>query len=88
VAISLNGSSFFGRLAPNVFGAAIFNGVGMAMGAALGKLLADEAVGAESDLLRDARSLPRPGWLPPSALLGLAVRPTLAWMHRQARAEL
>ena len=88
VAISLNGAPFFGRLAPNVFGAAIFNGVGMALGTALGMLLADEAVGAESDLLRDARSLPRPSWLPPPALLGLAVRPTLAWMHRQARAEL
>jgi glycine/D-amino acid oxidase-like deaminating enzyme len=88
IAISLNGSPFFGRLAPNVYGAAIFNGVGMAMGAALGMLLADLAVGAESDLLRDARSLPRPGWLPPPPLLGPAVRPTLWWMHRQARAEL
>jgi glycine/D-amino acid oxidase-like deaminating enzyme len=88
VAISLNGSPFFGRLAPNIFGAAIFNGVGMAMGTALGMLLADLAVGAESDLLRDARSLPRPDWLPPPVLLGLAVRPTLSWMHRQARAEI
>ena len=88
VAISLNGSPFFGRLAPNIFGAGIFNGVGMAMGTALGMLLADLAVGAESDLLRDARSLPRPDWLPPPALLGLAVRPTLWWMHRQARAEI
>jgi glycine/D-amino acid oxidase-like deaminating enzyme len=88
VAISLNGSPFFGRLAPNLFGAAIFNGVGMAMGSALGMLLADEAVGAESGLLRDARSLPRPSWLPPPPLLGLAVRPALAWMHRQAHAEI
>jgi glycine/D-amino acid oxidase-like deaminating enzyme len=88
VAISLNGSPFFGRLAPKVFGAAIFNGVGMALGAALGLLLADLAVGKDSELLRDARSLPRPSWLPPSPLLGLAVRPTLSWMHRQARAEL
>ncbi len=88
VAISLNGSPFFGHLAPNVFGAAIFNGVGMAMGSALGMLLADEALGAESDLLRDARSLARPSWLPPPLLLGLAVRPALAWMHHQARAEI
>jgi glycine/D-amino acid oxidase-like deaminating enzyme len=88
VAISLNGAAFFGRLAPNVLGAGIFNGVGMAMGAALGRLLADEALGAESELLQDARALPRPDWLPPAPLLGLAVRPALAWMHRQARAEL
>ena len=88
VAISLNGSPFFGRLAPNVFGAAIFNGVGMALGTALGMLLADEAVGAESDLLRDARSLLPPSWLPPPAFLGPVVRPVLAWMHHQARAEL
>jgi glycine/D-amino acid oxidase-like deaminating enzyme len=88
VAISLNETPFFGRLAPNVFGAAVYNGVGMALGAASGMLLADLAVGAESALLRDARSLPRPSWLPPPPLLGLAVRPVLAWMHRRARAEL
>jgi glycine/D-amino acid oxidase-like deaminating enzyme len=88
IAVSLNETSFFGRLAPNVFGAAIFNGVGMAMGAASGMLLADLAVGAESDLLRDIRSLTRPTWLPPPRLLGVGVRPVLAWMHRQARAEM
>jgi glycine/D-amino acid oxidase-like deaminating enzyme len=88
VAISLNDTSFFGRLAPNVFGAAVYNGVGMAMGAASGMLLADEAIGAESELLRDVRSLARPAWLPPPPLLGLGVRPALAWMHRRARSEL
>jgi glycine/D-amino acid oxidase-like deaminating enzyme len=88
VAISLNGAPFFGRLAPNVFGAAIFNGVGMALGTALGGLLADEAVGAESDLLLDARSLKRPSLLPPRALLRPALPPILAWMHRGARAEI
>jgi glycine/D-amino acid oxidase-like deaminating enzyme len=88
VAISLNETPFFGRLAPNVFSAAVFNGVGMALGAASGRLLADLAVGAESELLRDLQSLPRPSWLPPPALLGLGVRPALAWMHRQASSEL
>lgn len=90
VAISLNDTPFFGRLAPNVFGAAVYNGVGMAMGAASGMLLADEAIGAESELLRDVRSLPRPAWPPPPPppLLGLGVRPALAWMHRRAGAEL
>jgi glycine/D-amino acid oxidase-like deaminating enzyme len=88
VAISLNDTPFFGRLAPKVFGAAVYNGVGMAMGAASGMLLADEAIGAESDLLRDVRSLARPAWLPPPPLLGLGVRPALAWMHRRAGAEL
>lgn len=88
VAISLNRAPFFGRLASNIFGAAVFNGVGMALGAASGMLLADLAVGAESELLRDIQSLPRPSWLPPPPLLGLGVRPVLAWMHRKARAEL
>ncbi len=88
VAISLNETPFFGRLASNIFGAAVFNGVGMALGAASGRLLADLAVGAESELLRDVQSLPRPSWLPPPPLLGLGVRPVLAWMHRRARAEL
>jgi glycine/D-amino acid oxidase-like deaminating enzyme len=88
VAISLNETPFFGPLAPNIFSAAVFNGVGMALGAASGRLLADLAVGAESELLRDLQSLPRPSWLPPPALLGLAARPALAWMHRQAGSEL
>lgn len=88
VAISLNEAPFFGRLASNIFGAAVCNGVGMALGAASGMLLADLAVGAESELLRHVQSLPRPSWLPPPPLLGLGVRPILAWMHRQARAEL
>ncbi len=88
VAISLNETPFFGRLASNIFGAAVFNGVGMALGAASGRLVADLAVGAESELLHDAQSLPRPSWLPPPPVLGLGVRPVLALMHRRARAEL
>ena len=71
-----------------VYGAAIFNGVGMALGAASGTLLADLAVGAESEMLRDVQSLPQASWHPPPPLLKLGVRPVLAWMHRQARAEI
>jgi glycine/D-amino acid oxidase-like deaminating enzyme len=88
VAISLNEAPFFGRLSPNVLGAGIFNGVGMAAGAAAGTLLADLAVGADSELLRDAQSLPQASWHPPRPLLGLGVPPALAWLQYQARAEI
>jgi len=39
--------------------------LGMAMGSALGMSLADLAVGADSALLRDARSLADPSWRMP-----------------------
>jgi glycine/D-amino acid oxidase-like deaminating enzyme len=86
--ISLNGAHFFGRLAANLFAAAGCNGVGVALGTISGTLLADLAVGADSDLLADMRALPSPSWIPPEPLLGLGVRATLAHRQAQARDEL
>jgi len=88
VAISLNGMPYFGRPAANIHCSAVCNGVGVALGSALGMALADDAVAEDSDLLRDARALPRPTWLPPPPLLGIGVRPALAWMHHWAGAEI
>ena len=56
--------------------------------AASGTLLADLAVDADSELLRDVQSLPQPSWIPPPPWIGLGVPPVLAWMQYQARAEI
>lgn len=84
---TFNGAQFFGELAPNLYAAAGYNGVGIAMATTSGTLLADLALGADSALLADMQALPQPDWIPPEPALGIAVRATLAYMARQARGE-
>ena len=84
---TFNGAQFFGELAPNLYAAAGYNGVGIAMGTTSGTLLADLALGADSALLADMQALPQPDWIPPEPALGIAVRATLAYLARQARGE-
>ncbi len=86
--ITLNGAHWFGRLGPNLYAAAGCNGVGVALGTASGTLLADLAVAADSELLRDILALPGPSWLPPEPFLGVGLRPALAFLRRRARGEL
>jgi len=84
---SINGATFFGQLDEHLFVVAGYNGVGVAMGTVAGTLLADVALGVESDLLHDLRNLRGPGWIPPEPLLGIGVRLTLASMTRRVREE-
>ncbi len=86
--ITLNGAHYFGRLGRNLYAAAGCNGVGVALGTASGALLADLAVAADSDLLRDILALPRPSWIPPEPFLGVGLRPVLGFLRRRARSEL
>jgi hypothetical protein len=44
-------------------------------------------VGAESDLLRDLLSYPRPAWNVPQPFLGLGVRAKIAWDQMRAGRE-
>jgi glycine/D-amino acid oxidase-like deaminating enzyme len=82
--MSLNEGHFFGRIEDNIWGAAGYNGVGVAMGTTSGRLLADLITGVESPLLADLCALPAPTWVPPEPLLGLGVR--FETRRRQARA--
>jgi glycine/D-amino acid oxidase-like deaminating enzyme len=86
--MSLNNAQFFGRVAPDVFASAAYNGVGVAMGTASGMLLADLAVGSDSALLAEIQALPGPAWIPPDPLLGLGVWATVKRLRARAGAEL
>ena len=80
-------ASHFGRLEPGVFVGLGYCGVGLPRGTASGSLLAEYALGGESDLIRDVQALSGPKRLPPQPFLGLGVRARLAWYRWRSRAE-
>ncbi len=82
-----NWASFFGRLKRGVFASLGYAGVGVPRGTISGKLLAELALGSESDLLADVQALSGLKRLPPEPFLGLGVRARLWWYHWQRRAE-
>ena len=81
-----NGASFFGRLERGDASLG-YSGVGVPRGTISGKLLAEYALGSESDLLRDVQAVSGPTRLPPQPFLGLGVRGRLWWYRWQTRAE-
>ena len=87
VAITIKGLPWVGQVEGGVYAAAGYNGSGVALGTACGALLADLAVGADSELLRDVQSLPAPGKMPPRPLLEVGVRALFRLMGRRAGSE-
>ena len=85
--MTLGWASHFGRLERGVFAALGYCGVGLPRGTISGSLLADYALGSESDLISDVRALSGPKRLPPEPFLGLGVRARLAWYNWRSRAE-
>lgn len=83
-----NGGHFFGPLAEGVFVAAGCNGIGIAQGTISGTLVADLAMGRESELLDEVRRVPRPAWIPGEPFIGVGVRVAAAYLQARARAEL
>ena len=79
VCLTRNYASVFGRLEPGVFASVGYNGVGVPRGTISGTLLAEYALGGESELMRDAQALAGPTRLPPEPLLGLGVAARRAW---------
>lgn len=82
--ISRNFYPFFGRLGPDLVGAAGFNGAGIAFGTTSGRLLAEMLCGADSQLLSDRLRLPGPAWNPPEPLLSPGIRFQVARMNASA----
>ncbi|WP_212631905.1 FAD-binding oxidoreductase [Pseudomonas sp. KB-10] len=88
-AISRNFTNFFGELEQGVFASACDNGVGAAWGTISGTLLADLAVGADSQQLRDIRAVTgMPSLNPPEPFLGLGVRSRIRLAAWNSRSEL
>lgn len=88
-AISRNFTNFFGELEQGVFASACDNGVGAAWGTVSGTLLADLAVGADSQQLRDIRAVTgMPSLNPPEPFLGLGVRSRIRLAAWNSRSEL
>ncbi len=81
---SHNSQILFGETRPGLFTAAAFNAAGIAMGAAAGELLADLAVGNDSEPLRAIRALPAPTWLPPEPFRSWGGRMAVARKNAQA----
>ena len=82
-----NWASIFGRIGSGVFASLGYAGIGVPRGTISGRLLAEFALGAESDLIRDIQALSGPKRLPPEPWLGLGVNAKLWWWHRRGRAE-
>jgi glycine/D-amino acid oxidase-like deaminating enzyme len=85
--MTLNQGSFFGRVEEGLFAWAGCNGTGVAMGTALGTLLAEHALGQEPELLREAAALRRPTWLPHDPFLGIGIRAALGMLGSRAGEE-
>ncbi len=80
-------ASHFGRLEPGIYAALGYCGVGLPRGTISGKLLAEFAMGSDSDLLRDVQSLSAPKKLPPKPFLGLGIQSRLAHYRWKTRTE-
>ncbi|NQD97024.1 FAD-binding oxidoreductase, partial [Pseudomonas sp. CrR25] len=86
--ISRNAGSVFGEIAPGVFSAVCCNGLGLTRGTISGKLIAEYALGMDSELLSIMLEQPKPSRNPPEPLLGLGVRSSIAWKEWSAGVEL
>lgn len=86
--VSRNGGTPFGEIKPGVYSAVCQNGLGLTRGTISGKLIAEYALGVESELLDYMLQQPKPTANPPEPLLGMGVRSTLAWKEWQAGTEL
>jgi glycine/D-amino acid oxidase-like deaminating enzyme len=85
--MSNNEASYFGQCHPNVFAAVCQNGLGIARGTAAGKLLAELALGQDSELLQQQLGQDGPSWLPPQPFTNLGVSATIAMREMRAGRE-
>jgi glycine/D-amino acid oxidase-like deaminating enzyme len=79
--------SQFGQVEPGVFAALGYCGVGLPRGTISGSLLAEYAMGGQSDLIADVQKLSDPRRLPPQPFLGIGIQARLAWYRWQSRGE-
>ncbi|MEO1190168.1 MAG: FAD-dependent oxidoreductase [Pseudomonadota bacterium] len=84
--LTRNTAQVFGKLRANLYAAAFCNGAGNCSGTIAGRLLAEQSLGHDSELLRDQCTLPPPRRMPPRFLAALAARQQIAQADRRLRA--
>ncbi|MCO7517702.1 FAD-binding oxidoreductase [Pseudomonas guariconensis] len=87
LALSRNHMGFFGKLAPNVYGALCCNGLGVTRGTVTGKLLADWLAGERNELIDFLLNAPGPCANPPQPLVSLGLNLNLMWGQYRAGKE-
>ncbi len=87
ICLSENHEGFFGKLAPNVYGALCCNGLGITRGTATGKLLADMIAGERNEDIDFLLSSPGPNKTPPQPFLSIGVNTVLKWGQYRAGLE-
>ena len=88
IAYTRNQGALFGQLGDKLYGVVGADAGPMTRGTITGKLLADDIVGVEGELLTAQRKLAKAGWLPPDPILGFAVNRRLAAFRRDGADEL
>ncbi|UWQ79713.1 FAD-binding oxidoreductase [Leisingera sp. S132] len=89
VSLSRNHATFFGEMAPGVYSANCYNGVGMTRGASSGRLLVDLAVGHKSQELEDVIAVSgRPSVLPPDPFRSVGVNGRMKLVEWESRSEI
>lgn len=83
ICISRNSKPVFEQSEPGLYLCGGYNASGVSRGTIMGKLIADLALGAQSDLLSDALNLIKPSLIPPRPFFDLGVRSRL-WAERRA----
>ena len=84
VGFSRNDAHLFGPLGPGLYANVPFDTSPVSRGALAGRLLVDDILGRDSELLEVQKSLPPPAWLPPEPLLGAFVRRKINRMAKAA----
>lgn len=79
-----NSQLSFKELSRQVYAAAGFTAAGIAMGTAAGTVLADFALGQDTQLVKDIQALPKPTWMPPNPFRSIGGSFMAERMNRQA----
>lgn len=77
ICMSSNFASVFGEIQKGVYASGCYNASGISRGSMLGTLMGDYIAGAQSDLLSDVLSAPKPNFIPPRPFLDLGARADL-----------
>ena len=89
VSLSRNHATFFGEMAPGVYSANCYNGVGMTRGMSSGRLLVDLALGKFSQSLEDIIAVSgQPSTIPPDPFRSLGVSGRMKLVEWESRSEI